>query len=169
MDFVLTRISNGRRRKTSLKRRRKMKIQPLADYVVIQCDEAVAKTPGGIVLPTVAKEKSSRGIVISVGPGKVLNNGVRREMHVKPGDKILFTCGAGTVIKDNDKEYLIMDELNIIAVIKEALEYAQEEDMISAFSADLVESLIRFVETLEKSEDPRMKNTGKQIREVMGE
>lgn len=96
-----------------------MKMQPLSDRVVIQPLKAETTTSGGIFLPNVAVEKSQRGKVISVGKGKVLENGEIREPQVKKGDLVLFAVGAGTDVKIDGKEYLIMSELSIIAVIKE--------------------------------------------------
>lgn len=96
-----------------------MKIRPLADKVLVQRVEAENKTAGGIVLPDTAKEKPQKGKVISVGNGKVLEDGTRQEMQVKKGDIVLFTSYAGTEIKIDGKEYLIMSESDIIAVIEE--------------------------------------------------
>ena len=80
--------------------------------------EAEAKTAGGIVLPDTAKEKPQRGKIVSVGKGKVLDDGTVRKMQVKKGDKILFSSYAGTEIKIDGKEYLIMSESDIMAVIE---------------------------------------------------
>ncbi len=95
-----------------------MKIRPLGDKVLVERVEAEAKTAGGIVLPDTAKEKPQRGKVVSVGEGKMLENGTRREVQVKKGDLVLFTSYAGTEIKIDGKEYLIMDESDIMAVIE---------------------------------------------------
>jgi chaperonin GroES len=95
-----------------------MKIRPLSDKVLVARVEAEAKTAGGIVLPDTAKEKPQRGKIISVGKGKVLEDGTRREVQVKKGDLVLFTSYAGTEIKIDGKEYLIMDESDIMAVIE---------------------------------------------------
>jgi chaperonin GroES len=95
-----------------------MKIRPLSDKVLVERVEAEAKTAGGIVLPDTAKEKPQRGKIISVGEGKVLEDGTRREVQVKKGDLVLFTSYAGTEIKIDGKEYLIMDESDIMAVIE---------------------------------------------------
>jgi chaperonin GroES len=95
-----------------------MKIRPLGDKVLVERVEAEAKTAGGIVLPDTAKEKPQRGKVVSVGEGKMLENGTRKEVQVKKGDTVLFTSYAGTEIKVDGKEYLIMDESDIIAVIE---------------------------------------------------
>jgi chaperonin GroES len=96
-----------------------MKIRPLAEKVLVQRLEAENKTAGGIVLPDAAKEKPRRGKVVSVGEGKVLDDGSRSQMQVKKGDMVLFTSYAGTEIKVEGKEYLIMDESDIMAVIEE--------------------------------------------------
>jgi chaperonin GroES len=95
-----------------------MKIRPLADRVLVERLEAEAVTAGGIVLPESAKEKPQRGKVISVGNGKVLEDGTIKKMQVKKGDIVLFTSYAGSDVKVDDKEYLIMDESSILAVIE---------------------------------------------------
>jgi chaperonin GroES len=95
-----------------------MKIRPLADKVLVERVEAENKTAGGIVLPDTAKEKPQRGKIISVGEGKILDDGTQKEMQVKKGDLVLFTSYAGTEIKIDGKEYLIMDESDIMAVIE---------------------------------------------------
>ena len=95
-----------------------MKIRPLADKVLVQRLEAETKTAGGIVLPDTAKEKPQRGKIISVGQGKVLDDGTTQKMQVKKGDKVLFTSYAGTEVKISGKEYLIMDESSILAVLE---------------------------------------------------
>lgn len=95
-----------------------MKIRPLGDKVIVQRLEAEAKTAGGIVLPDSAKEKPKRGKIISVGDGKQLDNGSRAEMNVKTGQEVLFTSYAGTEVKVDGKEYIIMDESDILAIIE---------------------------------------------------
>jgi chaperonin GroES len=95
-----------------------MKIRPLADKVLVERVEAENKTAGGIVLPDSAKEKPQKGKIISVGEGKILDDGTRKQMQVKKGDLVLFTSYAGTEVKINGKEYLIMDESDIMAVIE---------------------------------------------------
>ena len=95
-----------------------MKIRPLADKVLVQRLEADTKTAGGIVLPDSAKEKPQRGKIVSVGEGKMLEDGTRRKVQVKKGDVVLFTSYAGTDIKIDGKEYMIMDESDIMAVIE---------------------------------------------------
>ena len=95
-----------------------MKIRPLADKVIVERIEAENKTAGGIVLPDSAKEKPQRGKVISAGVGKLLEDGSRSKMQVKKGDEVLFINYAGTEVKLDGKEYLIMDESDIMAVIE---------------------------------------------------
>jgi len=95
-----------------------MKIRPLADKVIVERIEAENKTAGGIVLPDTAKEKPQRGKVISVGVGKLLDDGSRSKMQVKKGDEVLFTSYGGTEVKLDGKEYLIMEESDIMAVIE---------------------------------------------------
>jgi len=96
-----------------------MNIRPLADKVIIQRTEAQSKTAGGIVLPDSAKEKPKRGKVIAVGEGKMLDNGSRAPMSVKKGQEVLFTNYAGSEVKMDGKEYLIMDESEIMAIIED--------------------------------------------------
>ena len=95
-----------------------MKIRPLADKVLVQRLEAETKTAGGIVLPDAAKEKPQQGTIIAAGDGKVLEDGTVKKLQVKKGDKVLFTSYAGTDIKIDGKEYLIMSESDIMAVIE---------------------------------------------------
>jgi chaperonin GroES len=95
-----------------------MKIKPLADKVLIKRVEAETTTKGGIVLPDSAKEKPRRGKIISVGDGKVLDNGQRVDFQVKANDLVLFGAYGGTEIKLDGEEYLIMEESDILAVIE---------------------------------------------------
>ena len=95
-----------------------MKIRPLADKVLVERLEAENKTAGGIVLPDTAKEKPQQGKVISVGPGKTLEDGSVKKMGIKKGNRVLFTSYAGTDVKIDEKEYLIMSESDIMAVIE---------------------------------------------------
>jgi chaperonin GroES len=95
-----------------------MKIRPLADKVLVERIEAQTMTAGGIVLPDSAKEKPQRGKIISVGDGKVLDDGSIRKLQIKKGDEVLFTSYAGTEVKLDGKEYLIMNESDIMAVIE---------------------------------------------------
>ncbi len=95
----------------------KAKIRPLNDKVLIKRLEAESKTAGGIVLPETAKEKPKRGRVISVGDGKLLDTGERGTMQVKANDEVLFTAYAGTEVKINGEEFIIMDESDILAIL----------------------------------------------------
>lgn len=95
-----------------------MKIRPLADKVLVRRIEAENKTAGGIVLPDSAKEKPQKGKIISVGEGKVLDDGTVKKLQVKKGNLVLFTSYAGTEVKIDGKEYLIMGEESILAVIE---------------------------------------------------
>ena len=94
-----------------------MKVVPLNDKIVVERLEAEEKTAGGIVLPDTAKEKPKQGKVLSTGEGKVLDNGKRQAFQVKKGDKVLFTSYAGSEVKIDGKEYLIMSEDDILAVV----------------------------------------------------
>ena len=95
-----------------------MKIRPLGEKVLVQRVEAEAVTSGGIVLPESAKEKPQRGKVVSVGDGKLLDDGSRSKLTVKKGDEVLFSSYAGTDIKISGQEYLIMDESSIMAILE---------------------------------------------------
>lgn len=95
----------------------KLNIRPLGDRVVVERLDDEQRTAGGIVIPDTAKEKPARGVVMAVGPGKVLENGDHRAIDVKVGDKILFGKYSGTEVKLNDKEYLVMREEDIMAVL----------------------------------------------------
>jgi chaperonin GroES len=95
----------------------KLNIKPLGDKVIVKRVEAEAKTAGGIVLPDSAKEKPKRGIILAVGNGRVLDDGTRSQMQLKKNDQVLFTSYAGTEIKVDGEEYLIMDETDVLGVI----------------------------------------------------
>ena len=92
-------------------------IKPLHDKVVVERMEAEGKSAGGILIPDSAKEKPMRGIVIAVGPGRVLENGDVKALDVKKGDKVLFGGYAGSEVKVEGKDYLIVNESEIYAVI----------------------------------------------------
>jgi chaperonin GroES len=95
-----------------------MAIRPLDDRIVIEPLEAEEKTKGGIVLPDTAKEKPTKGKVISVGEGKLLDSGNRAKLLVKKGDQVLYGKYAGTEITVSGKEYLILREGDILAKIE---------------------------------------------------
>ncbi len=96
-----------------------MKIRPLHDRVVIRRTEEEHTTPGGIVLPDTATEKPIQGEVIAVGNGRILENGEVRPLDVKVGDKVLFGKYAGTEVKLDGEEFLVMREEDIMGVIEE--------------------------------------------------
>ncbi len=94
-----------------------MNIRPLHDRVLVRRGEEETKTAGGIVIPDSATEKPLKGEVVAVGKGKILENGQVRALDVKVGDKVYFGKYAGTEIKIDGTEYLIMREEDLIAVI----------------------------------------------------
>jgi len=95
----------------------KLNIKPLGDKVIVKRVQAEEKTAGGIVLPDTAKEKPKRGIVLAIGNGRLLDDGTRSEMQVKKSDEVLFTSYAGTEIKVDGEEYMIMDESDILGIV----------------------------------------------------
>ncbi len=95
-----------------------MKIRPLQDRIIVKRVEEEEKTKGGIIIPDTAKEKPIEGKVIAVGNGKVLEDGSVRKLDVKAGDRILFSKYAGTEIKIEGEEHLIMREDDILGVIE---------------------------------------------------
>ena len=94
-----------------------MKVKPLNDRVLVQRIEEVQVTKGGIVIPDSAKEKPIEGRIIAVGPGKMSDAGNRMTLQVKVGDRVLFGKYAGTEIKIEGEEYLMMREEDLLAVI----------------------------------------------------
>ena len=92
-------------------------IVPLGDRVLIKRVEAEERTRGGIVLPDTAKEKPKEGIVVSTGKGRLMDTGKRAELTVKKGERVLFSSYAGTEVKLEGEEYLIMGEDEILAII----------------------------------------------------
>ena len=92
------------------------KIVPLADRVIVQAIEKEEVTKSGLVLPETAKEKPQEGKVIAVGPGKLADDGKRLIMDVKEGDTVIFAKYAGTEVKLEEEEYLILRESDILAV-----------------------------------------------------
>ncbi|MGD0308963.1 MAG: co-chaperone GroES [Acidobacteriota bacterium] len=94
-----------------------MKARPLHDRVILRRIEEKETVKGGIIIPDTAKEKPMEGEVISVGPGKMMDDGKRSPMDVKAGDRVLFGKYAGTEIKIDDEEYVIMREEEILAVL----------------------------------------------------
>jgi chaperonin GroES len=95
-----------------------MKLRPLNDRVVVKRVEEETRTAGGIIIPDTAKEKPIQGEVVAVGNGKVLEDGTRRALDIKAGDRVLFGKYAGTDIKVEGEELLIMREDDILAIIE---------------------------------------------------
>lgn len=94
-----------------------MKIRPLHDRVVVRREEEETKSAGGIVLPGSAAEKPSRGEVIAVGNGRILDNGEVRMLDVKVGDKVMFGQYSGNTVKIDGEELLILSESEILGVL----------------------------------------------------
>jgi chaperonin GroES len=95
-----------------------MKVKPLHDRIVVSRIEAEEKTAGGIIIPDTAKEKPQEGKIIAVGPGKRDEDGNLMPLDVKAGDRILFAKWAGTELKIDGQEYMIMKEDDILGVIE---------------------------------------------------
>ncbi len=96
-----------------------MKIRPLNDRVLVKRLEEEEKTKGGIIIPDTAKEKPIQGEVIAVGNGKIMENGEVKPLDVKEGDRVLFGKYAGTEVKIDGEEYLIMREDDILGIIED--------------------------------------------------
>ncbi len=94
-----------------------MKVQPLADRVVVKVIDIEEQVKGGIVIPDTAKEKPQEGEIIAVGPGKVSDSGAKISLEVKSGDRILFGKYSGTEVTVEGQEYLIMRESDILAKV----------------------------------------------------
>ncbi|MDZ4820689.1 MAG: co-chaperone GroES [Planctomycetota bacterium] len=95
-----------------------VQLQPLGDRVVIEREESETKTAGGILLPESAKNKPARGVVVSVGAGRLTDDGKRHGLQVRPGDRVVFTSYAGENFKIGDQELTLMREDDILAVIE---------------------------------------------------
>jgi chaperonin GroES len=95
-----------------------MKVRPLHDRVIVKRIEEEEKTKGGIIIPDTAKEKPIEGKIVAAGNGKVLENGSKVPLEVKKGDRVLFGKYAGTDIKIDGEEHLIMREDDIIAIME---------------------------------------------------
>jgi chaperonin GroES len=94
------------------------KLRPLGDRVVIKPSAREEMTKSGIVLPDTAKEKPQEGSIIAVGPGRILDDGKRESIDVKPGDKVLYAKYAGTEFKIDGDELLIVSQKDILAVVE---------------------------------------------------
>jgi chaperonin GroES len=96
----------------------KMKIRPLQDRIIVKRLEEEEKTGGGIIIPDTAKEKPMEGKVVAVGKGKVLENGKVLPLDVRAGDRVLFSKYAGTEVKLDGEEHLIMREDDILGIVE---------------------------------------------------
>ena len=92
-------------------------LRPLNDKVIVRRVEADNQTAGGIYLPDQAKEKPKEGVIEAVGDGKLLDNGGRGSFQVKPGDRVLFSSYAGTEVKVEGEELMVMGEEDILAIL----------------------------------------------------
>jgi chaperonin GroES len=104
----------------TLKKRRlaMASVRPLGDRILVKRVESETKTKGGIIIPDTAKEKPQEGLVVSVGPGAVREDGGRRELMVKTGDRILFAKYAGTEVKIEGTDHLILSESDVLGVLE---------------------------------------------------
>ena len=93
-----------------------MRLTPLGENVIVQRVEAAEVTAGGIVLPDSAKERPAEGRILSVGDGRLLEDGTRRSLQVQEGDRVIFTSYAGTEIEVDGETFLIMREADILAI-----------------------------------------------------
>ncbi len=96
-----------------------MKVRPLHDRLIVKRLEEEEKTKGGIIIPDTAKEKPIEGKVIAVGDGRIKEDGTKIPMEMKKGDRILFAKYAGTEVKIDDEEHLIMKEDDVLAIIEQ--------------------------------------------------
>jgi chaperonin GroES len=95
-----------------------MRVRPLHDRIIVKRVEEQMKSKGGIIIPDTAKEKPIEGKVVAVGSGKVRKDGTKLPMEVKVGDRILFATYAGTEVKVDGEEHLIMKEEDVLAVLE---------------------------------------------------
>lgn len=96
-----------------------MEIRPLGERIVIKVLESEEKTKSGIVLPDTAKEKPQMGKVLAVGPGKIMENGQRVPLEVKEGETVLFAKYAGTEVKLDGEEYMLLKESDVLAIVNQ--------------------------------------------------
>ena len=95
-----------------------MAIQPLGDRILIKSLEQEEKTAGGIILPDTAKEKPQEAKVVAVGKGRILEDGTVRPLEIKVGDTVLFAKYSGTEVSHEEKDFLILREDDVLAVVK---------------------------------------------------
>ncbi len=93
-------------------------LRPLHDKIIVRRLDAQEKTKGGIILPEAAKEKPREGKVVSIGEGRLLDNGKRSSLQVKSGDRVIFSSYAGSEIKVDGEEFLILGEDDVLAVVE---------------------------------------------------
>jgi len=103
---------------TATKKKSKVSIQPIGDRIVVERESSEETTSGGILLPDSAKDKPSRGVVVSVGTGRLLDDGTRAAMQLQVGDRVIFSSYAPEELTVNDNEYLLMREDDVLAVIE---------------------------------------------------
>jgi chaperonin GroES len=94
-----------------------MNVKPLADRVLVKPLGAEEKTAGGIIIPDNAKEKPQKGEIVAVGPGKISDNGQKITMELKKGDNVLYGKYSGTEVTVDGKEYLILRESDVLAIL----------------------------------------------------
>ena len=97
-----------------------MAIQPLGDRILVKSLEGDEKSPGGIILPEMAKEKPQEGKVMAVGKGRLLEDGTVKPLEIKVGDTVLYAKYSGTEVNHGENEFLILREDDILAVLKDA-------------------------------------------------
>ena len=103
---------------TKKKAKKGTQLQPLGDRVVLEREASEERTSGGILLPDSAKDKPARGKIVSVGNGKLLDDGSRSQLQVKVGDRVIFSSYAGETFQVGEDELLLLREDDILAVIE---------------------------------------------------
>ncbi len=96
----------------------KTELKPLGDRVVVESIEQAPTSAGGVILPDTAKEKPQEGVIIAVGPGRKTDKGELIPMELKAGDKVIYSKYSGSEIKLDGKEYLIVSEKDVLAIVK---------------------------------------------------
>jgi len=93
-------------------------VKPIGDHLVVKVTEAEEKTKSGILLPDTAQEKPQKGKVVAVGPGRILENGQLAKPEVRKGDTVLFSKFGGTEVTIDGKEYVVLRESDVLAILK---------------------------------------------------
>ena len=96
----------------------RVELMPLGDRVVVESVEQAQKSAGGVILPDTAKEKPQEGVIIAVGPGRKTDKGEVIKIDLKVGDKVIYSKYSGSEIKIEGKEYLIVSEKDVLAIVK---------------------------------------------------